>query len=145
MAQRLPTTVAAVLLVWLCRGGGGTMNAPAMAIEGERFAAQALASRGADIDNPDGGTATAITRGMGKEAVRTMWGKPEELRKIRTCFGWQEGWVYRGNPKRFGANERVPLFDLGRAAPGYDHHQSRWQDFVHHQPRRQQTPDALGC
>jgi hypothetical protein len=43
MAQWLPTTVAAVLLVWLCRGGGSTMNAPAMAIEGERFVAQAPA------------------------------------------------------------------------------------------------------
>jgi hypothetical protein len=51
MARRLPTTVAAILLVWLCRGGGSTMNAPALAIEGERFVAQAPASQGADIDH----------------------------------------------------------------------------------------------
>jgi hypothetical protein len=36
---------------------------------------------------------------MGKEAVCTVWGKPEEIRKIRTCFEWQEEWVYRGDPK----------------------------------------------
>jgi hypothetical protein len=50
-----------------------------------------------DADKPDG--STAITRGMGKEAVRTVWGEPEEIRKIRTCFEWQEEWVYRGDPK----------------------------------------------
>ena len=50
---------------------------------------------------------------LGKEAVRTAWGEPEEIRKIRTCFGWQEEWVYRGDPKRFGASERILLFDEG--------------------------------
>jgi hypothetical protein len=50
---------------------------------------------------------------MGKEAVRDVWGAPEEVRKIRTCFGWQEEWVYRGNTERFGASERVLLFDEG--------------------------------
>ena len=50
---------------------------------------------------------------MGKEAVRTVWGEPEEIRKIRTCFGWQEEWVYRGDPKRFGVSERILLFDEG--------------------------------
>jgi hypothetical protein len=50
---------------------------------------------------------------MGKEAIRQVWGAPEEVRKIRTCFGWQEEWVYRGDAKRFGASERVLLFDEG--------------------------------
>jgi hypothetical protein len=53
------------------------------------------------------------TRGMGKEAVRDLWGKPAEVRKIRTCFGWQEEWVYRGDQQRYGADERTLLFDEG--------------------------------
>jgi len=81
-----------------------------MAAEVHSFTAQAPATQGA-IDKPDGGT--SITRGMGKEAVRTVWGEPEEIRKIRTCFGWQEEWVYRGDPKRFGVSERILLFDEG--------------------------------
>jgi hypothetical protein len=54
-----------------------------------------------------------VTRGMGKEAVRAVWGDPEEIRKLRTCFGWQEEWVYRGDPQRFGVAERILLFDEG--------------------------------
>jgi hypothetical protein len=53
------------------------------------------------------------TRGMGKEVVRELWGKPAEVRKIRTCFGWQEEWVYRGDQQRYGADERTLLFDEG--------------------------------
>jgi hypothetical protein len=83
----------------------------AIAGETQLFVAQAPATQGADTDKPNGGT--SVTRGMGKEAVRTVWGDPEEIRKIRTCFGWQEEWVYRGDPKRFGASERVLLFDEG--------------------------------
>jgi hypothetical protein len=110
MAWRLLSTVAAVLLVGLCHARGNTMIVPAMAAEARLFMAQA-ASQSADPDKPDGGT--SVTRGMGKEAVRTAWGEPEEIRKIRTCFGWQEEWVYRGDPKRFGVAERVLLFDEG--------------------------------
>jgi hypothetical protein len=111
MARRLPTTVAAVLLVGLCHAGGNTLSVPALAAEARLSIAQAPASQRTDADKPDG--STAITRGMGKEAVRTVWGEPEEIRKIRTCFGWQEEWVYRGDPKRFGVSERVLLFDEG--------------------------------
>ena len=111
MARRSPTTVAAVLLVGLCHAGGNTLSVPALAAEVRLFIAQAPASQRTDADKPGG--STAITRGMGKEAVRTVWGEPEEIRKIRTCFGWQEEWVYRGDPKHFGLSERVLLFDEG--------------------------------
>lgn len=56
---------------------------------------------------------SGVTRGMGKTEVRQVWGSPEEVRKLRTCFGWQEEWVYRGDVERFGASERVLLFDEG--------------------------------
>jgi hypothetical protein len=111
MARRLPTMVAAVLLLSLCHAGGNTMSVPALAAEARLSIAQTAASQRTEADKPDG--STAITRGMGKGAVRTVWGEPEEIRKIRTCFGWQEEWVYRGDPKRFGASERVLLFDEG--------------------------------
>src|SRR5262245_24086062 len=111
MARQLPTTVAAILLVGLCHAGGNTVSVPVLAAEVRLSIAQVPASQRTNADEPDG--STAITRGMGKEAVRTMWGKPEEIRKIRTCFGWQEEWVYRGDPKRFGLSERVLLFDEG--------------------------------
>jgi hypothetical protein len=73
--------------------------------------AQAPTSQGTGPDKPD--AQTGITRGMGKEAVRTVWGEPEQVRRIRTCFGWQEEWVYRGDAQRFGAAQRVLLFDEG--------------------------------
>ena len=63
--------------------------------------------------HPEKQGGASVTRGMGKEAVRTAWGAPEEVRRIRTCFGWQEEWVYRGDPARFGAGERILLFDEG--------------------------------
>jgi hypothetical protein len=53
------------------------------------------------------------TKGMGKETVRKLWGDPAEVRKIRTCFGWQEEWMYRGDQRRYGADERTLLFDEG--------------------------------
>jgi hypothetical protein len=84
---------------------------PAPAGEAQLTVAQAAATQGTDTDTPDGGT--SVTRGMEKEAVRTVWGEPEVIRKIRTCFGWQEEWVYHGDPKRFGASERILLFDEG--------------------------------
>ena len=111
MAHRLLTTVAAILLVGLFYAGGNTLSVPALAAEARLSIVQAPASQRTDVDKPDG--SIAITRGMGKEAVRTVWGEPEEIRKIRTCFGWQEEWVYRGDPKRFGLSERVLLFDEG--------------------------------
>jgi hypothetical protein len=87
------------------------MTGVATAAEGQAFNAEAPAGQRADPAKPESGT--AVARGMGKEAVRTRWGPPEEVRKIRTCFGWQEEWVYRGDAKRFGASERVLLFDEG--------------------------------
>jgi hypothetical protein len=50
---------------------------------------------------------------MAKADVRQVWGAPESIRKIRTCFGWQEEWTYRGEVERLGASERVLLFDEG--------------------------------
>jgi hypothetical protein len=111
MARRLPTTVAAVLLIGLYHGGGNTMSLPALAAQAHPSMAQAPTTQSGKTDKPTDGT--SITRGMGKEAVRTEWGEPEEVRKIRTCFGWQEEWVYRGDPNRFGVSERVLLFDEG--------------------------------
>jgi hypothetical protein len=117
MARRLPTMVAAVLLVGLCHAGGNTLSVPALATEARLSIAQAPASRRTDADKPDG--STAITRGMGKEAVRTVWGEPEEIRKIRTCFGWQKD------------RQDSP----GGEAPGHDRYQSRWQESLRHQSR----------
>jgi hypothetical protein len=111
MARRLPIMAAAILLLGFCHAGGNMLIAPVLAVEGRLLLAQAPASQRTDADKPDG--STMITRGLGKEAVRTAWGEPEEIRKIRTCFGWQEEWVYRGDPKRFGVSERVLLFDEG--------------------------------
>jgi len=116
MARRLAITVAAILLVGSCHGGGNALSVPALAAEARLSIAQAPASQRTDADKPD--SSTAITRGMGKEAVRMVWGEPEEIRKIRTCFGWQEEWVYRGDPKRFGPSERVLLFDEGEVLTG---------------------------
>jgi hypothetical protein len=97
-------TVAALSLMTVSGEGTGAITELARA-------AEAPASQGGDPDKPAGGT--AIARGMGKEAVRTIWGQPEEIRQLRTCFGWQEEWVYRGDPKRFGGTERILLFDEG--------------------------------
>lgn len=83
----------------------------ATAAEGRVFTTEQPDGRGADPAQPESGIAMA--RGMGKEAVRTEWGPPEEVRKIRTCFGWQEEWIYRGDVRRFGASERILLFDEG--------------------------------
>jgi hypothetical protein len=72
---------------------------------------QLQAGQNIGTEGSEGGT--AVRRGMGKEAVRRVWGEPETIRKIRTCFGTREEWVYRGDPKRFGTSERVLLFDEG--------------------------------
>jgi hypothetical protein len=105
------TILATALLVGLSHVRGGTIPLPAIAGEVQLFMAQAPATQDADPNKSTG--EASVTRGMGKEAVRTVWGDPEEIRKIRTCFGWQEEWVYRGDQKRFGASERVLLFDEG--------------------------------
>jgi hypothetical protein len=91
--------------------GGGTLIPPAVAAGWRPFIAAAQAAQRGDTMPPEG--ETSVTPGMGKEAVRKVWGDPEEIRKIRTCFGWQEEWVYRGDAKRFGVSERVLLFDEG--------------------------------
>lgn len=88
---------------------GGILATPTMAAEWQPLLAQAGQNTGAA--QSEGQVPVAL--GMGKEAVRQVWGAPEEVRKIRTCFGWQEEWVYRGDAKRFGASERVLLFDEG--------------------------------
>jgi hypothetical protein len=104
-------TLAGLALVTVCQADRGALVAPAVAAESRPVVAQTPAGQRADTDKREG--ATSVTRGMGKEAVRTAWGEPEEIRRIRTCFGWQEEWVYRGDPKRFGVSERVLLFDEG--------------------------------
>lgn len=111
MAWRLLISVAALSLVTIGDAGSDTITALARAAEARPSMAQAPSGQGADAEKPEGGT--SVTRGMGKEAVRAVWGDPEEIRKIRTCFGWREEWVYRGDPKRFGVNERILLFDEG--------------------------------
>jgi len=88
-----------------------TITGLVRAAETSSFNAAAPADERGDPDQPMRGT--TITRGMGKEAVRTIWGQPEEIRQFRTCFGWQEEWIYRGDPKRFGDTERILLFDEG--------------------------------
>jgi hypothetical protein len=87
------------------------MIAPAMAAESPPSIAQAQTGHSGDTMKPESGT--SVTPGMGKEAVRKVWGDPAEIRRIRTCFGWQEEWVYRGDVQRFGVSERVLLFDEG--------------------------------
>jgi hypothetical protein len=75
--------------------------------------AAAQATSGTEPGSQSPAHPTSPTRGMGKEAVRDLWGNPAEVRKIRTCFGWQEAWVYRGDQQRYGADERTLLFDEG--------------------------------
>jgi hypothetical protein len=105
VAWRFLIAMACVLIV----EGGGAIAAPAVALESHHLVAQVQAAQSTDPEKPEG--RTAVARGMRKEAVRNVWGNPEDVRKIRTCFGTQEEWVYRGDPQRFGADERVLLFD----------------------------------
>jgi hypothetical protein len=77
------------------------------------FASSAGSVPGASSSPPTNQAMPA--KGMSKEMVRDLWGDPAEVRKIRTCFGWQEEWMYRGNPRRYGADERTLLFDEGEA------------------------------
>jgi hypothetical protein len=78
-------------------------------------AAQALAQpiAGQGTGSPAPHSPTAPTKGMRKEQVRVLWGEPAEVRRIRTCFGTKEEWVYRGDPARYGGQERTLLFDEG--------------------------------
>jgi hypothetical protein len=103
--------VAGVSLVTVGHVSTAEMTGVATAAEGQSVNAEAPSGQSVAPDNPESGT--PVARGLGKEAVRTRWGPPLEVRKIRTCFGWQEEWVYRGDPKRFGASERILLFDEG--------------------------------
>jgi hypothetical protein len=105
VAWRLLVAMACLPVV----DGGGAIAVPAVALESHPVVAQAQAAQSPGPEKPEGGT--AVTHGMRKEAVRKVWGDPEDIRKIRTCFGTREEWVYRGDPKRFGASERVLLFD----------------------------------
>jgi hypothetical protein len=105
----LLTIVAVLSSMALSAESGDILAAPALAAKWQPLLAQAGQSAGAA--QSEGQVPVAL--GMGKEAVRQVWGAPEEVRKIRTCFGWQEEWVYRGDAKRFGASERVLLFDEG--------------------------------
>jgi hypothetical protein len=105
----LLTIVAILSSIAMPAESGGMLAAPTMVAEWQPLLAQAGQNAGAA--QSEGQVPVAL--GMGKEAVRQVWGAPEEVRKIRTCFGWQEEWVYRGDAKRFGASERVLLFDEG--------------------------------
>jgi hypothetical protein len=86
-----------------------TTAAATMGMEMPLRLIQLHAGQSIGTEASEGGT--TVTRGMGKEAVRRVWGDPEEIRQKRTCFGTQEEWVYRGDPKRFGTSERTLLFD----------------------------------
>lgn len=101
--------VAVLSSMALSAENGGTRAAPTLAAERQPVSAQA--GQSTEAEQYEG--QVPVARSMGKEAVRQVWGAPEEVRKIRTCFGWQEEWVYRGDAKRFGASERVLLFDEG--------------------------------
>jgi hypothetical protein len=105
--------VAGLAVAAVCYRGGGMMAALAKAAESQPFAAPTQVPQSGHTDKSEG--KTSVRRGMGKEAVRTEWGNPAEIRRIRTCFGWQEEWVYRGDPQRFGVSERILLFDEGEA------------------------------
>jgi hypothetical protein len=105
----LLTMVAVLSGMAISAAGAGIRAAPALTAENQPLSAQA--GQSTEAEPSEGRTPVAL--GMGKEAVRQVWGAPEEVRKIRTCFGWQEEWVYRGDAKRFGASERVLLFDEG--------------------------------
>ena len=105
----LLTIVAVLSSVAVSAESGGILAAPTMAAEWQPLLAQGGQNAGAA--QSEGQVPVAL--GMGKEAVRQVWGAPEKVRKVRTCFGWQEEWVYRGDAKRFGASERVLLFDEG--------------------------------
>jgi hypothetical protein len=111
MRQWFLFAVAGVLLVTVGRLSTSAMSGMVTAAEAQPFKAETPAGQSTAPDKPESGT--AVARGMGKEVVRTQWGHPAEVRKIRTCFGWQEEWVYRGDPIRFGGSERILLFDEG--------------------------------
>jgi hypothetical protein len=107
----LVITFAGLALGAVHDAGCATVTAPAMAVTPQTLRAAAQPGQSASTGKlPEG---PSVAHGMGKEAVRTVWGDPDEVRKIRTCFGWQEEWVYRGDSKRFGADERILLFDEG--------------------------------
>jgi hypothetical protein len=105
----IAATGLAVAAMWYA--AGVTLIAPALAAGRQPFIAPVQGGQRGDTMKPEG--ENSVTPGMGKAAVRKVWGDPEEIRKIRTCFGWQEEWVYRGDAKRFGVSERVLLFDEG--------------------------------
>jgi hypothetical protein len=105
----LLTMVAVMSSMVISAAGAGIRVAPALAAENQPLLTQA--GQSTESEPSEGRTPVAL--GMEKEAVRQVWGAPEEVRKIRTCFGWQEEWVYRGDAKRFGTSERVLLFDEG--------------------------------
>lgn len=101
--MRLSSLIAALLLLLLAAYLPGVVAGQnAM----PRFAGTAATS-----EKPTG--PAAVTRGMTKEQVRTLWGEPVAVRKIRTCFGYQEEWLYRGDPQRYGSDERMLVFDEG--------------------------------
>lgn len=111
---RLSKVACCLLIAMACLPvveAGGAIAASVMALESQPVVAQVQAAPSPDTEKSEG--RTAVARGMRKEAVRNVWGDPEDIRRIRTCFGTQEEWVYRGDPQRFGASERVLLFDEG--------------------------------
>jgi hypothetical protein len=96
----------------IVEGWPGRGNSPGVsALTGDALLLAAQAGQSSEASRPE--NRPSLTRGMGKEAVRQAWGAPEQVRKIRTCFGWQEEWVYRGAEDQSGASEQVLLFDEG--------------------------------
>ena len=105
----LSLILATILATWI--ESAGALAMPTIAAKWWPILAPAQVGENAATEQSE--DRLPVERGMGKEAVRQVWGAPEEVRKIRTCFGWQEEWVYRGDVKRFGGAERVLLFDEG--------------------------------
>jgi hypothetical protein len=109
IASRLLIVGVFLAVIGTCSAGEGAVAAPAIAAESPFLSAQAQTGQNTDVEKPE--SRARLTHGMGKQAVRHAWGAPEEVRQSRTCVGWWEEWVYRGDPQRFGANACVPLFD----------------------------------
>lgn len=100
-------------LILLCVPVAMGFSATGNAIMPSAAAATAPSAPGSGLGTQTQETQVMPAHGAGKEEVRGLWGDPVEVRKIRTCFGWQEEWIYRGDPQRYGAEERTLLFDEG--------------------------------
>jgi hypothetical protein len=109
-----PSVVAIVLLLKALIGSGPVADRgllPSVMQVAEAAERQSQSTPGQTTAPEKPVNPLAVTRGMKKEQVHALWGEPMEVRQIRTCFGTREEWVYRGDPRRYGSEERTLLFD----------------------------------